>query len=65
MDGQSLLDVSTGFEDEGCLIPMLTLFCADDIDSKSLIDAQRDVLLFNFPQVCYTALCTALFTPQV
>src|SRR6266849_5108470 len=52
MDGQSLLDVSTGFEDEGYLIPMLILSCADDIDSKILIDPQRDFLPFNFPHVC-------------
>ena len=59
MNGQSLLDVSTGFENEGYLIPMLILFCADDIDSKFLIDPQRDVLLF-IPHVS-TVLCTALF----
>jgi hypothetical protein len=40
MDGQSLLDVSTGFEDKGYLIPMLISFCADDIYSKFLIDRQ-------------------------
>jgi hypothetical protein len=51
MDGQSLLDVSTGFEDEGYLIPMLILFCADDIDSKFLMDPQGDALLFNFLHV--------------
>jgi hypothetical protein len=45
-------DVSTGFEDEGYLTPMLILFCADDIDSKFLIDPHGDALLFYFPHVC-------------
>ena len=59
MDGQ-LLDVSTGFEDEGYFIPMLILFCADDIDSN-LIDPQGDVLPFNFRTYVSAAFCRALF----
>ena len=47
-DGQSPLDVCTGFEDEGYLVPMLVSCRADDIDSKFPIDPQGDVLLFNF-----------------
>jgi len=51
-DGQSPLDVCTGFEDEGYLVPMLVSCRADDIDSKFPIDPQGDVLLFNFLHVC-------------
>ena len=47
-DGQSPLDVCTGFEDEGYLVPMLVSCRADDIDSKFPIDPLGDVLLFNF-----------------
>jgi len=38
---------------------MLILFCADDIDSKFLIDPQGDVLLFNFLHVCQ---CRTLYS---
>ncbi|MGA8216416.1 MAG: hypothetical protein WB799_22695 [Candidatus Sulfotelmatobacter sp.] len=47
-DGQSPLDVFTGFEDEGYLVPILVSRRADDIDSKFPIDPQGNVLLLNF-----------------
>src|SRR6266699_1695132 len=51
-DGQSPLDVCTGFEDEGYLVTALVSLRADDVDGTFPIDPQGDVLLFNFPHVC-------------